>query len=77
MDGERVPVPVRPFWAVKVRVVDPECPGLAMLMVAGFAATVNAPPTSITSGGDAEPLKFESPLYCTVMLSRPSGICVV
>jgi hypothetical protein len=56
MDAERLPVPAKPFWAEKVRVVDPDCPGLAMLIVVGLIATLYVPPTSIRATGDVEPL---------------------
>jgi hypothetical protein len=56
-------VPVKPFCAEKVRVVDPDCPGLATAIVAGFTVTAYVPPTSISVAGDVDPLKFASPLY--------------
>jgi hypothetical protein len=34
-------VPLKPFAPAKVRNVDPEPPGLAMVMVVGFAETLN------------------------------------
>jgi hypothetical protein len=33
--------PVKPFWAVKVNVVDPDCPGLWTTIVVGFAVIPN------------------------------------
>ena len=77
IEGERVPVPVKPFCVENVRVVDPDCPGVATVIVVGLAEMVYAPPTSIKAAGDVDPLKFESPLYWTVMLSSPSGIWFV
>lgn len=74
IDDVSVPVPVKPFCAENVSTVDPDCPGLAMLIVAGFAVTPYDPPTSIAMTGDMDPLKFASPLYWAVMLSSPSGI---
>jgi hypothetical protein len=41
IDGESVPKPVNPFCAANVRVVDPDFPGLATLIVVGFAFIVN------------------------------------
>ena len=63
IEGERVPMPVKPFCAENVRAVDPDCPGLATVIVVGLAVTVYAPPTSINVAGDEDPLKFRSPLY--------------
>jgi hypothetical protein len=77
IEGVRAVDPVKPFCAVKVNVVDPDWPGLAMLMVVALAAIVKVAPTSITATGEVDPLKFGSPLYCTVMLSAPDGNCVV
>ena len=37
IDGESVAEPVKPFCAVNVRVVDPDWPGFATVMLAGFA----------------------------------------
>jgi len=56
IDGERVPVPVRPFWAENVRVVVPDFPGLAMLIVVGLTVTLYVPPTSIKVAVDVDPL---------------------
>lgn len=61
--GESVPEPVKPFCAVKVKVVDPDCPGLAMLIDAGLAVIENVSPTSTRIVDDVDPEKFESPLY--------------
>lgn len=36
--GESVVDPVSPFCDVKVKVVEPDCPGLAIAMTCGFAA---------------------------------------
>jgi hypothetical protein len=41
IDGKSVAEPVKPFCAVNVRVVDPDCPGLATLIVNGLAVMVN------------------------------------
>jgi len=41
IDGESVAEPVNPFCAANVRVVDPDCPGLATLIAIGFAVIVN------------------------------------
>lgn len=61
--AERVPDPLSPFCAVKLSVVDPDCPGLAILIVDGFAEIENVPPTSISVDGEVDALKLESPLY--------------
>ena len=47
--GESVTLPalLNPFWAVKVSVVDPDCPGAATLIVVGFAATVKVGPVTV------------------------------
>ena len=37
IDGESVVEPVKPFCAVKVRIVDPDWPGLATVTLAGLA----------------------------------------
>ena len=37
IDGDSVPEPVNPFSAVNVRVVEPDCPGFAIVIVAGLA----------------------------------------
>lgn len=77
IEGDSAKLSVRPFWGANVSVVEPDCPGLGMLIVVGLAATVNVPPTSIRMPGDVEPLKLPSPLYCAVIVPSPSGIWVV
>jgi hypothetical protein len=56
IDGERVTEPVKPFFAANVSVVDPDCPGLAMLIAVGLAAIANVPPTSREMMGDTDPV---------------------
>ena len=47
--------PEKPFCALKVRVVDPDCPGLATLIVVGFAVIVKVPPTSMEVASEVDP----------------------
>jgi hypothetical protein len=77
MEGESWKLPVSPFCAEKVSVVEPDCPGVAMLIVVGFAVMLKLPPISINVVGDVDPPKSASPLYCAVTLSSPSGICTL
>jgi len=86
IDGESVAEPVNPFCAANVRVVDPDCPGLATLIVVGFAVIVNVggggggggeEMMSIERADEVDPVKFVSPLYCAVMLFCPRGNWVV
>jgi hypothetical protein len=83
IDGESVAEPVKPFCAANVRVVDPDCPGLATLILVGFAVIVNVgggggkEMMSIERADEVDPVKFASPLYCAVMLFCPRGNWVV
>jgi predicted DNA repair protein MutK len=43
-DGKRLVEPVKPVCAANVKIVDPDCPGLATLTVIGLAVIVNAGP---------------------------------
>jgi hypothetical protein len=42
--GAKLSVPVNPFMAVNVSVVEPELPGLATMIVCGFATTPKSGP---------------------------------
>ena len=49
IDGVSVVEPVKPACAANVSIVDPDCPGLAMLTVHGFALIVNGGNAATTS----------------------------
>ena len=54
--GERLAVPVKPFCAVNVRTVDPDCPGLAIIMAVGLAEIAMPAPTSTELTSDVDPI---------------------
>ena len=63
IEGPKEAEPVKPFCAVNVRVVEPDCPAVAILTTAGFAVMPNDSPILSRSAEEAEALKSESPLY--------------
>jgi len=52
VEEEKPPVPVRPFWLVKVRVVETDWPGEEMDRAAGFAVTENVGPVTASDAPD-------------------------
>jgi hypothetical protein len=59
IDGESVAEPVKPFCAMNVRIVDPDCPGLAILTAVGLALIVNV--MGGGGGGSDEMILIERP----------------
>ena len=74
--GTRVNVPVKPFIADSISDVLPDCPGLATVIDAGFAAIEKSGATTMVSViTPEEPEWLLSPRYFAVIVELPSRQC--
>jgi hypothetical protein len=55
MEAERVAEPVKPFCELNVSAVDPDWPGLEIVITGWFAVIVNVCPTSTKLAGEVDP----------------------
>lgn len=60
VEGESVAEPVRPFFAVNVRIVDPDSPGLATVTLSGLAAIVKLDRACVLKNSQVEEM-FHAP----------------